>query len=258
MKIYVISDLHLGHAVNKPMDVFGGNWVGGYWQKVQDDWNKKVTSEDVVLLGGDISWGMTLQEALPDLLEIDALPGQKFIIRGNHDYLLHGHHSEQDRQEDIDRLLRLEQQLGWHVLLNAHEKVRKDGDELAIVGVENVSANPYFTHTGGDLQKALKGLPDKMVRILLSHDPSHWRSEVVPAGGIPLTLSGHTHGLKYKLAGLHVSHWKLHESGGIYTAGDQTLYVSEGLGSAFAFRLGGYPKIDLLTLHCAEKTISKT
>lgn len=86
MKIYVISDLHLGHAVNKPMDVFGGNWVGGYWQKVQDDWNKKVTSEDVVLLGGDISWGMTLQEALPDLLEIDALPGQKFIIRGNHDY----------------------------------------------------------------------------------------------------------------------------------------------------------------------------
>ena len=86
MKIFVISDLHLGNAVNKPMDVFGGNWVGGYWQRVQDDWKQKVTDEDVVLLGGDISWGMTLPEALPDLQEVDALPGKKFIIRGNHDY----------------------------------------------------------------------------------------------------------------------------------------------------------------------------
>jgi len=86
MKIFVISDLHLGHAVNKPMDVFGGNWVGGYWQRVQEDWKKKVTDDDAVLIGGDISWGMTLSEALPDLLEIDALPGKKFIIRGNHDY----------------------------------------------------------------------------------------------------------------------------------------------------------------------------
>ncbi len=86
MNIYVISDLHLGHAVNKPMDVFGGNWTGGYWQKVQDDWKKKVTENDAVLLGGDTSWGMTLSEALPDLQEIDSLPGQKYIIRGNHDY----------------------------------------------------------------------------------------------------------------------------------------------------------------------------
>ena len=242
-----LSDLHLGS--------FGK--VSSYIRRIMDA--VESLRPDLILFTGDLV-NFETAEALPFLDQLRRLraPFGIFAIRGNHDYLLHGHHSEQDRQEDMDRLLRLEQQLGWHVLLNAHEKVRKDGDELAIVGVENVSANPYFTHTGGDLQKALKGLPDKMFRILLSHDPSHWRSEVVPAAGIPLTLSGHTHGLKYKLAGLHVSHWKLHESGGIYTAGDQTLYVSEGLGSAFAFRLGGYPKIDLLTLHCAEKTISKT
>ena len=86
MRVYIISDLHLGTAVNKPMDVFGGNWVDGYWQRVCDDWRIKVTDEDVVLHGGDLSWGMTLNEAEPDLRELDALPGQKFLIKGNHDY----------------------------------------------------------------------------------------------------------------------------------------------------------------------------
>ncbi len=86
MKVYVISDLHLSGTTNKPMDIFGGSWADGYWDKVKADWKSKVSDEDVVLIGGDVSWAMTLEGALPDLKEIDELPGEKLIIRGNHDY----------------------------------------------------------------------------------------------------------------------------------------------------------------------------
>ena len=85
MKIYSISDLHLTSGTDKPMDIFGENWVG-HWDKIRVDWNRKVNDEDVVLIAGDVSWGMNTEQAITDLREIDELPGKKIIIRGNHDY----------------------------------------------------------------------------------------------------------------------------------------------------------------------------
>lgn len=85
MKIFTISDLHLSFSTDKPMDIFGDSWEG-HWDKIIKDWSSKVGAEDVVLIAGDISWGMTLDEALIDFREIAKLPGQKIIIRGNHDY----------------------------------------------------------------------------------------------------------------------------------------------------------------------------
>lgn len=85
MNIYAISDLHLSAAVDKPMDVFGGNWYD-YWNVIKSNWRNLVTDDDVVLISGDISWAMTLDEALPDLEDIATLPGKKVIIKGNHDY----------------------------------------------------------------------------------------------------------------------------------------------------------------------------
>lgn len=85
MKVFAISDLHLSTTVEKPMDIFGDGWQN-HFQKICDDWKKKVTDEDVVLLGGDMSWGMTLDEAIPDYALIDQLKGQKFVVKGNHDY----------------------------------------------------------------------------------------------------------------------------------------------------------------------------
>ena len=89
MKIFAISDLHISTNTNKPMDVFGGNWEG-HFEKIKKDWMDTVTDEDVVLICGDISWAMKLENALPDLTEIAALPGQKVLIRGNHDYWWNG------------------------------------------------------------------------------------------------------------------------------------------------------------------------
>lgn len=85
MKIYAISDLHLSTVAQKPMDVFGGKWEG-YIEKIQDNWNAKIKDDDLVLVAGDISWGMKLEEAKPDLDFLGSLPGIKVIIKGNHEY----------------------------------------------------------------------------------------------------------------------------------------------------------------------------
>ena len=85
MRVFAISDLHLSNACDKPMDIFGGRWVG-YTQKIEKAWNETVQKDDLVLIAGDISWAMKLEEAVPDLLWIDSLPGNKIIIKGNHEY----------------------------------------------------------------------------------------------------------------------------------------------------------------------------
>lgn len=85
MKVFAISDLHLSTVVEKPMDVFGEGW-SDYFEKICADWQEKVAEDDVVLLGGDLSWGISIAEAAPDYALISALPGKKVVLRGNHDY----------------------------------------------------------------------------------------------------------------------------------------------------------------------------
>lgn len=84
MAVYAISDLHLP-ARQKPMDVFGEHWAN-HFEKISEDWRARVTDEDIVLLPGDLTWAMHLEEALEDIGKVGALPGRKIILRGNHDY----------------------------------------------------------------------------------------------------------------------------------------------------------------------------
>ncbi len=85
MSLFVIGDLHLSFAREKPMDIFGDNWKN-HEKKIEDNWKKLVTCEDTVLIPGDISWGLELEDAKPDLDFINELPGKKILISGNHDY----------------------------------------------------------------------------------------------------------------------------------------------------------------------------
>lgn len=85
MKIFAISDLHMSTVSSKPMDIFGQKWVD-YLDKIKDDWNEKVSDEDVVLLGGDTSWAMDLEDAIVDINTLIPLKGKKVFVRGNHDY----------------------------------------------------------------------------------------------------------------------------------------------------------------------------
>ncbi len=87
MSLFVISDLHLsiGEGINKPMEVFGARW-SDYTQKLERNWRAVMTDEDDIVIAGDISWALKLEQALPDLKFIDSLPGTKYIGKGNHDF----------------------------------------------------------------------------------------------------------------------------------------------------------------------------
>ena len=85
MKVFAISDLHLSTVCDKPMDVFGKSWEN-YFEQICQDWNSKVSQDDVVILAGDFSWAMRFEQALPDFNLVAQLPGNKVILRGNHDY----------------------------------------------------------------------------------------------------------------------------------------------------------------------------
>ena len=162
MKVFAVSDLHLGSRCDKPMDVFGDGW-SGYWDNIREDWKNKVGEDDVVLIAGDVSWAMRLEDALPDLDEIGELPGKKVILRGNHDYwwqsysrltgsLPFGMYAVQNNAVRIGNLLvcgsRLwslgaegehdkamikREELRLRLALNDAQRQRKDGDKVAVM-----------------------------------------------------------------------------------------------------------------------------
>ena len=85
MALYAISDLHLALNEDKPMDIFGDHWLK-HEDKIKENWISKITKDDTVLIAGDISWSMKVEEGMEDLKWIHDLPGKKIMVRGNHDY----------------------------------------------------------------------------------------------------------------------------------------------------------------------------
>lgn len=85
MSIFAISDLHLSFGTNKPMDIFGENWIG-HVEKIKKDWIEKVKEDDLVLLPGDFSWAMNIKDMQEDFKFLKELPGRKLLLKGNHDY----------------------------------------------------------------------------------------------------------------------------------------------------------------------------
>lgn len=85
MRVYAISDLHLSFSSDKPMFIFGPVW-NEHWEKICEDWDRRVGEDDVVLIPGDLSWALTLAEAQKDIYEISKRKGIKIFVRGNHDY----------------------------------------------------------------------------------------------------------------------------------------------------------------------------
>ena len=85
MALYALGDMHLSFSVDKPMDIFGDNWVD-HWGSIRQDWLDTVSEDDLVISAGDISWAMDYAHAKADLDAVCAMPGSKILIRGNHDY----------------------------------------------------------------------------------------------------------------------------------------------------------------------------
>ena len=187
---------------------------------------------------------------------VDARYGTYSII-GNHDYGSYVREwGEAERAANWERLYANHRALGWDLLLNEHRLLDVDGEPLAIVGVENWSQLRNFPRTG-DLAAATAGTEEVLTKVLLSHDPTHWPAEVMGhRPDIQLQLSGHTHGFQFgiEIPGFRWSpsqyvyeHWA-----GLYTQGQQHLYVNRGYGFlGYPGRVGILPEVTLLKLVAA-------
>ncbi len=198
-------------------------------------------------------------EAEPYTADLQRLTAKDGVISvlGNHDFMLYSmgrvKRSEQEIDAEVENITRYQNDtLGWTLLRNANKTIKRGDDSITIIGVDNInSSNQGFkTISRGDLPKAMADTDG--FRILLTHDPSHWRAEVVPNTDIPLTLSGHTHAAQIRIFGWTPSSWMFRETDGPYTEDNQTLYVNIGLGCTVPFRIGANPEVTVITLNTAH------
>jgi predicted MPP superfamily phosphohydrolase len=177
----------------------------------------------------------------------------KFAIQGNHDYGDYSNWPDStSKKVNLHQIQASLTDAGFNLLLNQSDKINVKDTSFYLIGVQNWGHPPFPQYA--NLEVAMKGIPDHSFKILMSHDPEHWNSIVVPQTDIPLTLSGHTHGGQFgiKIAGIEFSpvyfiqkHW-----GGIYQSHNQTLYVNRGLGTVgFPGRIEMRPEITVLTLY---------
>ena len=136
--------------------------------------------------------------------------------------------------------------MGWKMLNNDHAIIHHNGDSIALIGVENDGEPPFSQYA--DLPRALQGT-DGMFKILLSHNPTHWRREVLSTSDIDLMLAGHTHAMQGILFGRSLAELKYPEWKGMYWEGKRALYVNIGIGYVgLPFRFGAWPEITVITL----------
>ncbi len=178
-----------------------------------------------------------------------------FSVLGNHDY---GDYAVWEnaaaKQANLEKLRNTHQQLGWQLLLNENRQVDIKGQQVAVIGVENHSALSRFPKKG-DLKTAMQGTESSALKLLLSHDPTHWDLEVNQFfQDIALTFSGHTHGFQFgvEIPGFRWSpaQFIYRQWAGLYQKGKQFLYVNRGLGFiGYPGRVGILPEIAMVELH---------
>lgn len=234
-RLVQITDFHLGSF--PPSNDFV--------QKVVDATNNE--EPDMILFTGDLvnNQASEVEPYLDTLKQLHASDGI-YSIWGNHDYCEYGNnHSIGALKRNRRMLYGYQESLGWHQLMNEHHVVSHGMASIAIIGVENPGQPPFTNRS--NLKKAMKGLNPDMFKILLSHDPHHWRREVV-GKKIQLTLAGHTHAGQLKIGKWTPARMAFKEWGGAYRIGEQMLYVSSGIGGSFPFRLGAWPELTVITL----------
>lgn len=211
---------------------------------------------DVIVFTGDIVNRNSLElKPFTSVLSRLMAPYGIYSILGNHDY---GDYENWD-SEHTKKLNRIslenkQRKMGWKLLNNETSLLNVNGDSLFLIGVENIGDPPF--HIYGSLSKAYATPADKHMKIMLSHNPAHWDSEVedVDTMNIALTLSGHTHAMQTEIAGLSPSVFRYRHWGGLYTDKyGRHLYVNIGAGTVgFPARIGANPEITLLTLKRAK------
>lgn len=242
LKVVQISDIHSGSFTNKKAVMKG----------VQKILNEK---PDLILFTGDLV--NNVAEEMNDYMDVfDKLkaPLGVYSTLGNHDYGDYVHwDSVEEKKANLEKLKQVHAKLGWRLLMNEHVALEKGAEKIALIGIENWSSKARFTKYG-DMQKAYAGSESYPFKILMSHDPSHWKSEVLKQyPDVDLTLSGHTHGMQFgvEIPGLKWSpvQYVYKEWAGLYEKDAQKLYVNRGYGFiGYPGRVGILPEITVLEL----------
>jgi uncharacterized protein len=244
-KIVQLSDIHTGSftdnsALHKAFDIV-------MEQKA-----------DMILFTGDLVNNVASEtKGFEDVYKRLQAPHGVYSVLGNHDY---GDYvqwdSHQEKHNNLETLKTIQKEAGWRLLMNEHVPIEKNGQKIALLGIENWGGNMRFPKYG-KMDLAHKGTEDYSYKILMSHDPSHWEKQVqTEYPDIDLTLSGHTHGMQLgiEIPGIKWSpvQYLYKQWAGLYQSGKQFLYVNRGLGFlGYPGRLGIWPEITVIELQKA-------
>lgn len=241
-RITQISDVHSGSFDNRDKVAYGIDLI-----------NQQ--QSDLILFTGDMVNDKAVEmEPWADLFATLRAKDGKFSILGNHDY---GDYtswpSDEAKAQNLEDLKKMQVEMGFHLLLDSHRYLEKNGEHIALLGVENWGRGGF--KKAGDLEKAKQGVSKDDFKILMSHDPSHWEDVVIHDDyHFHLTLSGHTHGMQF---GVEIPgwvkwspvKWRYKYWAGMYEELGQFINVNRGFGFiGYPGRVGIWPEISVITL----------
>lgn len=244
LRIAQLSDIHSGSFFNKTAV------KGGVEMLLQE-------KPDIVMFTGDLVNNKASEIAgYIDIFNKVKAPLGVYSTLGNHDYGDYASwSSQQAKVSNLNDLKKAHEIMGWNLMMNENKIITSNGEQLAILGIENWGTGRFPRY--GDLSKAYEGTKDVPVKLLLSHDPSHWDAQIRPEfKDIAITFSGHTHGFQL---GVELGDFKWSPAqylykqwAGLYEENNQYLYVNRGFGYlGFPGRIGILPEITIIELKSA-------
>ena len=238
-----------GYRIVQFSDAHVGTYIGGrehLLSAVVDTINAQ--SPDMVVFAGDLQ-NREPQEIRPF---VDVLGGIKakdgvYSVIGNHDYSDYIEATQDIKAENEQETRELERKMGWRLLVNEHEVVRRGADSIVIAGLDNDGDGKKFPQRG-DVRKALEGVSDSAFVVMAEHDPTCWRRKILPESRAQLTLSGHTHAMQFMIGNWSPASFVYKEWGGLFSEGARALIVSTGIGGFIPFRFGVPGEIVVITM----------
>lgn len=236
-KIVLFSDAHVGTYTGNMQKIL---------QRAVDSINAQ--KPDMIVFTGDLQniQPKELYQQMDILSQLKAKDGV-YSVLGNHDYAQYVNVSDAEKVANCKEIVSRERQMGWTVLLNENRVINRGKDHIIIAGMENDGDGKRFPQKG-NIKKALKNTTEKDFIIMLEHDPSSWRRKIIPDSHANLTLSGHTHAMQFTLGSWSPMALTGKEWNGWYQEGEQSLFVTAGLGGVIPFRFGATGEIVVLTL----------
>lgn len=246
MKIGQLSDIHSGSFYNKKAVLGGVEMLLG-------------EKPDAIFFTGDLVNHLASEmRDYQDIFSKVQAPLGVYSVLGNHDYgdYHFGFEPSAAKARNFQDMIDTHRVMGWNLLMNESHTLQIGSDQIGIVGVENWGTGRFPKH--GRLDQALQGVEEAPVKLLLSHDPSHWRSQVLDRPDIDVTFSGHTHGMQF---GVRTEHFQWSpvqyiypEWAGLYREKHQQIYVNTGFGFlGYPGRAGILPEITVFELIHGEQ-----